>query len=206
MPKARVKEIDIYYEVHGQGEPLILIMGLAGGHGAWFFQTRAFKKYYRVITLDNRGVGKTDKPSGPYTVKMMADDTVGLMDYLGVDKAHLLGVSLGSMIAQEIAISYPERVRKLILGCTFAERQEMGDIPSETLRAFGLREGFSEADVRSIDFGKMMSSITSLSFNKRLFKMTLVPLSKIYMKLVGFKSLIGQFEAAMAHNTLDSYT
>jgi len=208
MPKAKVKEINIYYKVHGRGEPLVLIQGLAGTHQAWFFQTRAFKKYYQVITFDNRGVGKTDKPSRPYTVKMMADDTVGLMDYLRVDKAHILGVSLGGMIAQEIAINYPERVRKLILGCTTAGTEEIGDYPLELLRAMGLEEGFSEADIRgldlrSVDIGKVMSAIISLAFNRRLFKVVLVPLSKIYFKFVGINGVIEELEAARTHNTLD---
>ncbi|MCK5654501.1 MAG: alpha/beta fold hydrolase, partial [Dehalococcoidia bacterium] len=121
MPKAKVNEVNIDYAVHGQGEPLVLIQGLGGPRSGWIFQTRAFGKYYRVITFDNRGVGKSDKPGGSYTVRTMADDTIALLDYLGVDKAHVLGISLGGMIAQEIAINYPERVRKLILACTAAE-------------------------------------------------------------------------------------
>ncbi len=208
MPKAKVNEINIYYKVHGQGEPLVLIMGFAGVQRAWIFQTRAFRKYYQVITFDSRGTGKSDKPSGPYTINMMAEDTVGLMDYLRVDKAHILGVSLGGMIAQEIAINYPQRVRRLILASTTAGREEIGDYPLELLRAMGLKEGFSEADMRSVDFrsvdfGKVMSSITSLSFNKRLYKMVFVPLSKIHVKSIGLSGLIAQFEASRGHSTLD---
>lgn len=118
MPMAKVNGINVDYRVEGQGEPVIMIGGLNSNKGAWRYQTRVFKKYYRVITFDNRGAGKSDKPLGPYTIKMMAEDTIGLMDHLNVEKAHVLGYSLGGMIAQELAISYPKRVDKLVLGRT----------------------------------------------------------------------------------------
>jgi len=208
MPKAEVKEVNIYYKVHGQGEPLLLIMGLTGIQRAWVFQIRAFKKYYQVITFTNRGRGKADKPSEPYTVKMMAEDTVGLMAYLRVDKAHILGLSLGGMIAQEMAINHPERVRKLILASTTAGGRAIGDTPLELQRAMGLKGDSSEAnmrgvDFRSMDFEKVMRATVSLSFNKRLFRMVFVPLSKIHLKRIGLSNFMAQFVATRTHNTLD---
>ena len=86
---------NIDYKVEGQGEPLIMISGGIANKSAWRYQTRVFKKFYRVITFDNRGAGKSDKPPGPYTMKMMADDAVGLMDHLGVEKAHVFGHVVG---------------------------------------------------------------------------------------------------------------
>lgn len=115
MPKAKVNGININYRVQGKREFLVLIMGYSGDQTGWIFQTSAFKKYYCVITFDNRGVGKTDKPGGAYSTKMMADDTVGLMDHLGIKKAHVLGVSMGGMTAQAVAVNYPERINKLVL-------------------------------------------------------------------------------------------
>lgn len=203
MPKAKVNEVNIDYAVHGQGEPLVLIQGLGGPRSAWIFQTRAFGKYYRVITFDNRGVGKSDKPDGSYTVRTMADDTIALLDYLGVDKAHVLGISLGGMIAQEIAINYPERVRKLILACTAAET---ADTDGSITRAMGLGDGSSEADItdlRGADMGKVMSAATSLSYNRKLFKVLFVPLAKIYLRFGEVKAISGQLEAAAAYSTLD---
>ncbi|MCX6655675.1 MAG: alpha/beta fold hydrolase, partial [Candidatus Bathyarchaeota archaeon] len=76
-----------------------MIIGLGSDQSNWRLQTGLFKKYYRTITFDNRGAGRSDKPTGPYTINMMADDTVGLMDHLGIEKAHILGVSMGGMIA-----------------------------------------------------------------------------------------------------------
>jgi 3-oxoadipate enol-lactonase len=203
MSEVRVNGINIYYRVRGKGEPLILIMGLGGECGDWFLQARVLKKYYRIITFDNRGVGKSDKPLEPYTVKTMADDTVGLMDYLGIDKAHILGVSLGGMIAQEVAINYPERVRKLILVSTNAGRGEKGEHSRELLRAMGLKEDFSDADIRNVDMGRVMSSLNSHAFSGGAIKLMAVPFCWVRAKLFDIGGLKGQFEAAMTHSTLD---
>ena len=110
----------MYYLEVGAGEPLLLIMGFGGDHTAWALQMTAFAAGYRVIAFDNRGVGRTDAPDHPYTTRMMARDALGLMDALGIDQAHVLGVSMGGMIAQELALERPERVRSLHLGCTLA--------------------------------------------------------------------------------------
>jgi len=203
MPKAKVSEINIYYEVHGQGEPLVLIQGLSGSHSAWVFQARAFKKHYQVITFDNRGAGKTGKSSGPYTIRTMAEDTIGLLDYLGVDKAHVLGISLGGMIAQEIAINHPEKVRKLVLACTSAGGERRTDIHPEMLVAIGVKEGTAAVDFSSVDPVESMSAIISLAFNRRLYRMVLLPLSRISMKLGGGAGHLEQMEAVVGYSTID---
>ncbi len=115
MPKVKVNGINIYYEIHGEGEPLLLITGLSADITSWAFQTHEFAQKYKVIVFDNRGVGQTDTPDIPYTAEMMADDTAGLLQALDIPAAHILGLSLGSFIAQEIAIKYPEKVKSLIL-------------------------------------------------------------------------------------------
>ncbi len=110
----------MFYEETGGGEPLILIMGFGGDHLAWAFQVRALAEHYRVVTFDNRGAGQSDAPELPYTIRTMADDTAGLIAALGIERAHVVGVSMGGMIAQELALAYPRRVRSLHLGCTTA--------------------------------------------------------------------------------------
>ena len=110
----------MYYEVHGEGEPLLLIMGLGGDLTGWIFQTLEFSKQYRVIVFDNRGVGRSDAPDTPYSTELMADDAAGLLNALDIDKAHILGLSMGGMIAQELALKYPQRVKSLILATTAA--------------------------------------------------------------------------------------
>ena len=118
MPTAKVGDINIYYESHGDGEPLLLIMGYGSYSGHWAPLIPYLSQGYRVISFDNRGTGRSDKPDIPYTIKMMAGDAKGLLDAIGVDSAHVFGVSMGGMIAQEFALNYPDRLRSLILGCT----------------------------------------------------------------------------------------
>ena len=118
MPKAQVNDINIYYEVHGEGEPLLLIHGLASRGNGFKFQIPALSGRFRTIIFDNRGVGETDQPEEPYSIAQMADDALGLLDALGVESASVFGVSMGGMIAQELVLRRPQRVKKLALGCT----------------------------------------------------------------------------------------
>jgi len=120
MPAVRVGDINIYYEDFGKGEPLLLIAGWGTDLSCWLPQIPEFSTKYRVIAFDNRGAGRTDAPDEPYSFRMMADDAVGLLDALGIGKAHILGMSMGGCIAQEIAIEHPERTRSLILAATTA--------------------------------------------------------------------------------------
>ena len=108
----------IHYRVSGRadGEPLVLIMGLGWDMTGWQLLMPHLRDY-RVLRLDNRGTGRSDKPDRPYSIRQMALDVVRCMNVAGIESAHVYGVSLGSMIAQELAISYPARVRSLVLGC-----------------------------------------------------------------------------------------
>jgi len=118
MPEVKVGDINIYYESHGDGEPLLLINGYGQYSGHWAALIPRLSKEYRVICFDNRGTGRSDKPEMPYSAKMMAADAKGLLDVIGIDRAHIFGISMCGMIAQEFAINYPEGVISLILGCT----------------------------------------------------------------------------------------
>lgn len=120
MPKARVRDLTMHYVEAGEGEPLVLIMGLSGDHLAWGFQLQALAERHRVLAFDNRGAGQTHAADAPCTIATMAADTLGLMDAVGIERAHVVGVSMGGMIAQELALAAPERVRTLHLGCTLA--------------------------------------------------------------------------------------
>ncbi len=201
MPKARINGIDMNYKVEGRGEPIILIMGFSGGRMSWFLHTRTFKKAFQVITFDNRGAGKTDRPTESYTIKTMADDTVGLMDYLGIDRAHILGVSMGGMIAQEVAINYPERVKKLVLGCTFARRDETSGHSAEYHRLLGLAEDCPNDVILNIPIDKYMSTIYSLASGNRLVQMLMGPVAMIRFKLGNNTGVKGQLEAILNHDT-----
>jgi len=119
MPVARIGDLNIHYQVRGLGDPLLLIMGYRGSGYMWGEELIApLSRYFRVITFDNRGTGKSDKPNAVYTIPMMADDAAGVLQHLDIERAHVFGVSMGGMIAQELALHYPKRVNRLILGCT----------------------------------------------------------------------------------------
>ncbi|MFC1847914.1 alpha/beta fold hydrolase [Chloroflexota bacterium] len=203
MPKARINGIDISYKVEGAGEPLVLIMGFSGDRRAWILHKRALGKRFQTITFDNRGAGKTDKPSEPYTIKTMADDTVGLMDHLGIERAHVLGVSMGGMIAQEVAINYPERVRKLVMGCTFARRDDVSGHSAEYYRSLGLEEGCSDDDLRIVTMTRLMGTVYSLASNNRLVQMIAGPVAKIRFRSGRDQGVKGQYEAILSHDTQD---
>ncbi len=118
MPKVHANGINIYYEVTGTGKPLLLIAGLGYGLWLWHKMVPGLAKRFQVIAFDNRGAGQTDMPDGPYNVQMMAADAAGLLESLGVSRAHVLGHSMGGFIAQELALSRPDLVDRLILSST----------------------------------------------------------------------------------------
>jgi pimeloyl-ACP methyl ester carboxylesterase len=119
--------ITTFYEQHGDGgAPLLCIMGLGCDHSLWEFQTPALARAHRVVVFDNRGVGRSSKPRGPYTVSLLADDAAALLDHLRIERAHVLGLSMGGMIAQRLALAHPSRVGALVLAATYA-RPDAGD-------------------------------------------------------------------------------
>ena len=118
MPKVKVGDINMYYEVHGKGEPLVVIPGMTSNVDWYFMFFPVFAREYRVVAFDNRGAGRSDAPDIPYNTEMMADDLAGLLDAIGIKSAHIHGASMGGMIAQTFALKYPTRVRSLILACT----------------------------------------------------------------------------------------
>lgn len=194
MPIARLNDININYKEEGSGEPLLMIMGFTAGRNGWISQVPYFKKYYRVITFYNRGVGKSDKPPGPYSTRMMADDTIGLMDYLGIEKAHIMGASVGGMIAQEIAINYPQRVMKLVLACTYACKAEPnGNSPEQ-------------AKLVQLTPDKMAGAMIRLALNKPFYIFTLGLIGRIQSKFIGASGkagIAGQLNACLQHNALE---
>lgn len=118
MPFVANQGANIYWDEEGQGEPVLLIMGLGYPSVAWYRTRPVLAKRFRTIALDNRGVGRSDRPPGPYPIALMASDAAAALSAAGVESAHVFGVSMGGMIAQEFALQYPQRVRSLILGCT----------------------------------------------------------------------------------------
>jgi pimeloyl-ACP methyl ester carboxylesterase len=135
MPYARVNGISIYYEEHGAGTPLLLVMGFTANTTAWEPLLPALSSRYRVIAFDNRGAGRSDAPEAAYTMAELADDALGLLTHLGIERAHVYGVSMGGMIAQHIALRAPHRVLSVVLGCTSPGGQHAITAPESVIAA-----------------------------------------------------------------------
>jgi 3-oxoadipate enol-lactonase len=122
MPVARVNDIELNYKLEGDGEDtIVLINGLADDLETWVLQVDEFLAAgYRVLRFDNRGIGASSKPAGPYSSRMLADDAKALAGSLGLTDFHLMGVSMGGMIAQEYALAYPADLRSVTFACTYA--------------------------------------------------------------------------------------
>jgi pimeloyl-ACP methyl ester carboxylesterase len=115
MPKIQSNGINLYYEIHGQGQPLLFIHGLGSSARDWEFQMAEFAKAYQVITFDLRGHGQSDKPAGPYSMSMFAADTVGLLKALGIENPHVIGLSLGGGVAFQMAVDASLPIKSLTI-------------------------------------------------------------------------------------------
>jgi pimeloyl-ACP methyl ester carboxylesterase len=194
MPTAHANGITLYYEVHGEGEPLLLINGLADDSSAWINQIDVFSQQYRTVIFDNRGVGGSDKPSGGYTTAQMAKDALSLLDALGIARAHVLGTSMGGMIAQELAIASPKRVAKLVLCCTCAE-------PSEINKRL---YRFWEASARKLGLGETMREVMLWCFTEEFFKLRPAEAAQTEEAFTGITqpldAYLSQLHSLQAHN------
>ena len=139
MPKAKVDGVNLYYEIHGDGFPLLIIGGLSEDVYWWDIPLiKKLSKHYKTIIFDNRGVGRSDQLKSDLSVELMASDTAGLMDALNINQAHILGHSLGGMIAQEMALKFPERINKLILCSTSCGGSKAELPPIKTQKFLGI--------------------------------------------------------------------
>ncbi len=146
MPVVEVADgTRIAYATAGRrdGEPLLLIQGLGADSRGWAMQTRALS-HFRLILVDNRGVGRSERPHGPYDLEVMAEDALAVLDHAGYASAHVAGASMGGIISQVIAVRHPERVRSLVLACTACHhadwRRDLLQEWSEQAQAYGMRE------------------------------------------------------------------
>jgi 3-oxoadipate enol-lactonase len=168
LPTANVNDISINYEIDGGDTgkgTIVLINGLADDLLSWGFQIPALLAAgYRVLRFDNRGIGKTDRPAGPYTSKLMAEDAKALVDHLGLSGFHLMGVSMGGMIAQEFAVAHPGDLLSVTLACTygkadafcqtmFAMWADMANIGMDTVPFF------SERPAEAAEFAAAMGAL-----------------------------------------------
>ena len=141
MPFAENDGVKIYWDAQGEGAPVLLIMGLGWPAASWHRTRPILNLHYRTIAFDNRGVGQSATPPGPYSMAQMAADAAAVLKAVGVNTAHVLGVSMGGMIAQEFALQYPQKVRSLMLGCTMAGGPDAVQASSEVVDVLMSRSG-----------------------------------------------------------------
>jgi pimeloyl-ACP methyl ester carboxylesterase len=141
MPMIKASELMMHYDSYGEGPPLVLLHGLGYQGAYWWLQVETFAQRYRVIVPDNRGVGLTETPDGDWSTAIMADDTAHLLTALGVPRAHVLGVSMGGAIAQQLAVRHPDQIDRLILACTWCQASLYGNEMLTTWRVVAEQAG-----------------------------------------------------------------
>ena len=211
MATANVGDVQLYYEEHGSGDPLLLIMGLAADSQAWMFQVPEFSRRYRTVVFDNRGVGRSSKPSGPYTVAQMAEDAASLLDVLDIERAHVVGVSMGGMIAQELVLRHPRRVRGLVLACTYPEPdasvEEMRESSLAQLGGAVGADGALKLDPAALDPMMLFQHLMPKVFNVDYLQRELPTLIQLFGGALqwGFspEAILAQVQATMLHRCTD---
>jgi pimeloyl-ACP methyl ester carboxylesterase len=188
-------DIELSYEEHGAGMPLLLIAGIPAVADDWRSLAAPLSAGRRVIAFDNRGSGRSTVTEGPYSTEQMAADAADLLDRLGIRRADVFGVSLGGMIAQELALRWPERVDRLILGCTHAGIANAAPQPRETARVFSMKTD---------DWGERMRALAPLAFaegyDAELLEAFIEKKSRDVQDPVGYQ---GQIDAVLSHDTYD---
>jgi len=208
---ADVNGVKLCYEVFGEGYPLFLIHGFGAKKESWIAQIPDLSKHFKVIRLDNRGAGKSDRPDADYTMEVFADDINGLMDHLGIEKANIAGWSLGGMIVQNFVLKYPERVNKIILiNTNYGFPDEGGPTVYKNMR-------LSELEMKKEDPAKAWWSGTRSSYYIKFRKQLEAEPSKKWYGLWSAEDLIEmsmidpptakdinmQAEALKTHNTFE---
>lgn len=144
MPRAETSDgIALHYERTGAGAPVLLVMGLGMNATGWWRTVPVLAEGFEVVAFDNRGSGRSDRPPGPYTMERLVDDAADVLDAARIERAHVYGVSLGGMIAQQLALAHPERVGRLVLGSTTAGGADVALPTPDVLKLVALRAQMS---------------------------------------------------------------
>jgi 3-oxoadipate enol-lactonase len=196
MPYLRVNEIDLYYESHGSGDAILLIPGLGSDATTWSQFVPEFDSN-RIVIVENRGSGRSAKPDGPYSTEMMAEDAMALMDHLGIAQMHIIGKSMGGMIAQWIAARWPSRVRSLVLASTVMYHDRYGNELLDLARMVAQKAGLFA--VYRLTF--MLSYSREYCMNNRS---RLEQMEALIAKLDPAELLRGYFEQSLACQKHDS--
>lgn len=199
MPAVKVGDINMYYEIHGGGDPLVVIPGITCDITTCLFrQIPGLANHYQVVAIDNRGSGMSDKPDIPYSMDMMVKDVAGLLDSIGIRKAHICGESLGGMIAQNFALCYPEVTASLVLACTHSGGKHMVKPDQAVMAAFFDMHGTPEERLR-----RVLPLIFSQGFMSKRQDVVEHFVSLRLEHPSPAHAFMRQAEAAMTHDTYD---
>ena len=199
MPIAKLKNISLYYEIHGKGYPLLLISGLNSDHASWAGVCAKLAKHFRVIAFDNRSSGRSNTPDKVYLIREMADDAAGLLDHLRIKRCHVIGHSMGGYIAQELAIYYPERVGKLVLEATASVSSARNNILlNDFLKRFE-KDHDNEALMRSWTYW----SFSPKTFERKNYIAAFIKNASTYPYLQSAQGFKGQIDAIASFNACD---
>jgi len=172
MPTTDRSGASIHYTVVGEGPPLLMLMGFGVDQTGWMLQVPFLSKHFQCVLVDNRGIGRSEAPAGPYSMQQMVDDSLAVLDACGIEKAHVLGLSMGGMIALNLALSHADRVDGLILACTTAH---LGAFGEETIAAVGQRVGLDLGvedpdELADVDMEVVAQELVSLSFSDAMLQ------------------------------------
>lgn len=199
MLKRKINGINLHFEISGQGPSLLLIMGLGSSARLWTWFKPLLEKRFRVITFDNRGAGRTDKPKDDYSTDLFADDTRALIAAMGLNRCHVMGISMGGMIAQKLALRHPKVVDRLILGCTFPN---FNYAPPDASVPEKMNAAMLLPQPQRIDIAlSFMFSKSFLEKNPQRIA-SLKPLIILDQKDQGMDGFVRQFMACAGHDTM----
>ena len=199
MPYATSSDdAQIHYEVHGSGDPVLLIMGLGSNAYGWYRTIPWLSTRYEVIAFDNRGTGRSDVPAGAYSIAQMAADAAAVLDAAGRDRVHVVGASLGGMIAQRVTLAYPQQVRSLVLICTTPGGPHAARASDDVLNAM-VQGGEDPSTIYRRNAWFLYGADTRTNHPERIEE-DLVYRGKIPTSPAGY---FGQLQAAMSHDTWD---
>jgi len=198
MPKIKIDDLNLYYEIHGEGFPLVMIRGISGDAYWWDSAViNELSKEFKTIVFDHIGIGRSDGPARTQ-IKKMADDTVGLMEKLNIEKAHVFGISMGGMIAQEVILNYPEKVEKLILcstNCGGSKAVQATNDVNQLMMSFTRHDHDYEIGKQAI---QLMFTEDFIKKNSKNVEEKLKDMTKTITSAGNFTN---QLQACMMHNT-----
>jgi pimeloyl-ACP methyl ester carboxylesterase len=199
MASVNVNGCNLYFETHGQGDPLFLIMGLRRNAEWWYRQIPELSQHFQVIAFDNRGAGRSDKPVMEYSIHLFADDTAGLMEALGIERAHILGISMGGYIAQELALNHPAKVENLVLGCTSCGGEKAVLMSPERMQKFTANAGLQPEEILRKNMDIYFSDEFVANNREKIEEFVSITLRHCQP----LDAFMRQFDACQRHDTAD---